>query len=1436
MSELPTTDELLGPIQTPDEILGPKKEYWTMDGQHFDEEFMQGGAGKILDYFGAGVKQGWGQRPLGDYAEKSWVKEARQMGLFNDIDKHEKNWVKQFNESLLRGTAGALDFSMRAPMALYYGLANVGVETGVIPRDVAALVEAFPAGHLTGLPIRPRPSMQMLEDARRLDVLGEGTAEEARAAFAPLGEERLTERVVERPAPEAIPEESFITMGPQDIHTQARMIAPDTFKQYDALAEQKTELWNWLQEQKAERDAPLQARIDDILGKVNNVESRLTGRAALRLELARKELEEAQSVDTPAMVAARRALMETDFKMRDLAPNVSEAYREAQRQMPVEAVERVVAPAREAEIIPFEPARVITEPVANIVELAQRRPTIARDVERQLVEAGRPADEARAASALVQAHYEARAARFGGALGRARDLYEAEAPAIVGETGAVRRGALNLARNEIRLFKDADASTFLHETGHSWLEELRKDADHPAASADLKADLQTVRNWLGAEGAFTRAQHEKFARGFERYLMEGQAPSSRLAQVFEKFKNWLAQIYQTVSRLRAPITDEIRGVYDRLLATPSKEPVIIPEREGALDFATHAEETARATPATEARPVADQVLADRERAGLNLGKAFDDARREARRGTQRVVLPERENAGGESAAAGPRVVTADAALDARRNPSTGKSEPPRSASEPFSSVDGPLVDKAGNIRVDNLNVGDDVSAAIRQAAEESGGFAEARRGTLRDDEVLKLADDLGMSPNKLDRRRIGEAFNAEEIIQARRLLVQSATQVRDAMVQAAVGDEKGLIEYAVARERHLMIQEQVAGVTAEAGRALRAFRALGDEVADAKGLGEFFQRNLGKTPEALQREAQMGLRLTDPAQMNKYLRNQVAPGWKNMVMEGWLSSLLSGPMTHLRNIIGNTTVAFGSIVETGGAAAVSRLLRHEHGREFAEVGDRLWGIGQGSVDGIKAFGKAIVDEVYAFERTGSDDRAFRRAIPDVNLAGINVPLGQGIRLPLRLLAAEDKFFQAVAFQQELNVLARRSARLEGLTGSALDIRTAELLIDPTLEMRAGATKYAEYQTFTNLLGPQGRAVQQWADAHPFARFIFPFIRTPTNIVKYAGERTPFGLASQRIRDELFGRYGEARQADAIARMAIGTMTMTAVGVLAFNDMIFGGRSPRPEQVENDRQAGIIPYSIRIGNTLVSYRGVDPLSFPLAIATDIAEIAKGVSKDDPEYNKLVAMAMVNLIGHDFTEKLPLRTLASAILAIQDWEQYGGRFMNQMAGSFVPGIVAQTAQILDPVQREARSLADALLVRAGAGGRVPPRRDTWGEPILRMDVGPVQVSAVNQDPVRVEVARLGMGLGRADHKMDNVDLTPQQYDDYVRISGRFTKAQLDDMIGQPWYKAMPDGMKRQLIHRKIEGGRKLAVAQVKMESLGTDNDIVAKGIEEKLKVLK
>lgn len=121
----------------------------------------------------------------------------------------------------------------------------------------------------------------------------------------------------------------------------------------------------------------------------------------------------------------------------------------------------------------------------------------------------------------------------------------------------------------ITLGEKRDLSTLVHELGHYYLEVIQDLASSENAPQQVKDDVKAVRDWVGAEGdaPLTTEQHEQFARGFEHYLAEGKAPAPELAGAFARFKRWMMAIYKHLSRLNVELNDDVRKVFDRLVAS-----------------------------------------------------------------------------------------------------------------------------------------------------------------------------------------------------------------------------------------------------------------------------------------------------------------------------------------------------------------------------------------------------------------------------------------------------------------------------------------------------------------------------------------------------------------------------------------------------------------------------------------------------------------------------------------------------------------------------------------------------------------------------------------------------------------------------------------------------------------------------------------------------
>ncbi len=128
----------------------------------------------------------------------------------------------------------------------------------------------------------------------------------------------------------------------------------------------------------------------------------------------------------------------------------------------------------------------------------------------------------------------------------------------------------------ITLLQKANLTTFNHELGHFFLEVQAHIAAQPDAPAGIVDDMAKTLDWFGVPDLATwdamdleqkRPYHEQFARGFEAYLFEGKAPNPELQPLFARFRAWMVSVYKSLTALDVTLTDEVRGVFDRMVAS-----------------------------------------------------------------------------------------------------------------------------------------------------------------------------------------------------------------------------------------------------------------------------------------------------------------------------------------------------------------------------------------------------------------------------------------------------------------------------------------------------------------------------------------------------------------------------------------------------------------------------------------------------------------------------------------------------------------------------------------------------------------------------------------------------------------------------------------------------------------------------------------------------
>jgi len=248
-------------------------------------------------------------------------------------------------------------------------------------------------------------------------------------------------------------------------------------------------------------------------------------------------------------------------------------------------------------------------------------------------------------------------------------------PAVMrqGERGAFSMG--HDLSSVIELMQGSNESTALHELGHFFRGVLSTIATRPDAPQKLKDMYQTMLEWSGygthenmlamnreladlqrtiGDKEPTAEQSERmkelskpdetFAKGWERYVMEGVAPSIGLRRVFGQFMQWSKGVYKDVRALGVEISPAMRDVFDRLLAS---------ERELANARHSVADEAAFKTKdemgATDAEWASYQALLsdEREQEAEALRRNLMDIRRRAasqqfkdERAKQRAIVEE----------------------------------------------------------------------------------------------------------------------------------------------------------------------------------------------------------------------------------------------------------------------------------------------------------------------------------------------------------------------------------------------------------------------------------------------------------------------------------------------------------------------------------------------------------------------------------------------------------------------------------------------------------------------------------------------------------------------------------------------------------------------------------------------------------------------------
>lgn len=338
----------------------------------------------------------------------------------------------------------------------------------------------------------------------------------------------------------------------------------------------------------------------------------------------------------------------------------------------------------------------------------------------------------------------------------------------------------------ITLFKGADASTVIHEAWHLFQRDMEALAARPGAPEALKRDYALTLDYLTRldDDAVLKAQYDKFvkirpefagkdfdaltaeqkeraraiakneyfARSGEAYMREGVAPSFELARVFHNFRAWLLNLYRSLRGLDVQLTPEIRGVFDRMLASDEQ----IAQVTTLTRLAE--EEAGRLAALKEDYP----AIGDQEMAELN--RAYEDAHRSATNAMDRATLREFNKRRRDALEQARAIVDAEpvymAAAEIRKNPDKDlrgisyahlvENYSKQTADEIRSKFPG-IVNKKGGLGADvvctglGYESGDDLVYALADAEKRGKRINDLAEQIMREHDEMLLPDQAALA-------------------------------------------------------------------------------------------------------------------------------------------------------------------------------------------------------------------------------------------------------------------------------------------------------------------------------------------------------------------------------------------------------------------------------------------------------------------------------------------------------------------------------------------------------------------------------------------------------------------------------------------------------------------------------------------------------------------
>jgi hypothetical protein len=401
-------------------------------------------------------------------------------------------------------------------------------------------------------------------------------------------------------------------------------------------------------------------------------------------------------------------------------------------------------------------------------------------------------------------------------------------------------------------------------------------------------------------------------------------------------------------------------------------------------------------------------------------------------------------------------------------------------------------------------------------------------------------------------------------------------------------------------------------------------------------------------------------------------------------------------------------------------------------------------------------------------------------------------------IPTRLMQAGDELTKTMNYRGEMHALAWRDSVHSGLEGVEAARHAARLMQEAPDWLTKAAEAQAVRGTFNEPLEGLAATLASSVDKAnvagvPIGRIVVPFVRTPTNLMRWGLHRTPLAFLSPKVQAEIAA--GGATRDLALARVATGSAVLAGFADLTMNGRITGAGPKDPELRAALMRTGWQPYSIRTPDGWVSYGRSGTFGTLIGLAADATELMSGVYTREKEtvnfdgepVEDSTAAAVVFPFAQAILSKTYMSGFSNLLDAVSDPTRNGEGYLQRLVSSVVPAGVGAMERTIDPEIRRAQNWVEAVKARTpGLSDDLPPRLNLWGEPI-KDENGiynlflPVRQSEAKGTAIDREIVRMKLEVQPPKQVQSfsqngvsiQVKLSPEQHNRLIALAGNELK---------------------------------------------------------------